>query len=161
MCHALASPQGLLQLHDRAPSVDSEGHTDCLPCGEVGIKRWGRSCRACLYMAIRCRGLAARPGQRWQLPGWLRSWPDVKSQGIVLKQAVALLLSGISTGHQLTLAEESWAGSDLIQLVTGTQACRELPAPPRHFKGGALGSLCLRCWFSSPGFSPRSHVEHL
>lgn len=161
MCHALASPQGLLQLHDRAPSVDSKGHMDCLPCGEVGIKCWGRSCRACLYTAIRHGALAARPGQRWRLPGWLRFWPDVKTQGIVLKQAAVLLLSGISTGHQLALAKESWAVSDLIQLVTGTRVCKELPAPLRHFKGGASGSVCLRCWFSSPGFSPGSHVEHL
>ncbi|KAI6079650.1 Zinc finger CCCH domain-containing protein 7B isoform X4 [Aix galericulata] len=30
-----ANSMGLLQPHDRAPSVDSKGHTDCLPCGEA------------------------------------------------------------------------------------------------------------------------------
>lgn len=34
-------------------------------------------------------------------------WPDVKAQEIMLKQAVVLLLSGISLGHRQTLAKES------------------------------------------------------
>ena len=87
--------------------MGSEGDMDCSPCGEVVIKCWGRSRRACLYMVIRCRGFTARPGQCLKLPGWLCFWPDAKAQEIMLKQAVVLLLSGISTGHQLTLAKES------------------------------------------------------
>lgn len=141
--------------------MGSEGDVDCPPCREVGIKCWDRSHRACLYMEIHCRGFAARPGQCLKLPSWLCFWPDVKAQEIMLKQAVVLLLSDISTGHQLTLAKESWAVSDLIWLVAGTRACGELPASPWQFGGVYFGSVCLRLWFSSPGFSPGSHIKHL
>lgn len=40
-------------------------------------------------------------------------WPFVKAQEIMLKQAVVLLLSSMSMGQQLTLAEENWTVSDL------------------------------------------------
>lgn len=118
--------------------MDSEGDVDCPPCGEAGIKRWGRSLKTCPYMEICCRGFAARPGQCSKLPGWLCFWPDVEAQEIMLKQAVSLHLSGISMGRQLTLAKESWAVSDLIWLVTGTQACGELPVSPWQFGGCIL-----------------------
>lgn len=141
--------------------MGSKGDIDCPPCGEAGIKCWGRSRRACLYMEVRCRGFAASPGQCLKLPGWLCFWPDVKAQEIMLKQAVVLLLSGISTGHQLTLAKESWAVSDLIGLVAGMQPCGELPASPCQLGGVHFGSVYLRLWFSSPGFSSGSHIKHL
>lgn len=79
---------------------------DCPLCREVGIKRWGKSHRACLYTEVHSQGFTARPGQCWKLPGCLCFWPDVKAQEIMLKQAVVLLLSGISSGHRLTLAKE-------------------------------------------------------
>lgn len=56
----------------------------------------------------------------------------------MLKQVVVLLLSGVSRGHPLTLAEESWAVSDLIWLVAGMWACREPPASLQQFGGCSL-----------------------
>lgn len=88
--------QEILKLCNRALSVHSKEDVGCPPCGEAGIKHWGSSCRACLYMEVRCRGLAVRPGQCWKLPGWLCSWPEVKMQEVMLKPALVLLPSGIS-----------------------------------------------------------------
>jgi len=131
--HSLASSRGgfLGCAAEPSPRVaGSEGDADCPPCREAGIKRWGRSRRACPYTEVRCRGFAARPGQCLKLPGWLCFWPDAKAQEITLEQVVVLLLSGILTGHQLMPAKESWAVSGLIWLVAGTWACGELPASP-------------------------------
>lgn len=86
------SQGGSLSCATELPAMGSKGDVDCPPCGEAGIKRWGRSCRACLYMEICCRGFAARPGQCLKLPGWLCFWPDVKAQEIMLKQVVVLLV---------------------------------------------------------------------
>lgn len=130
---------------------------DCPPCREMGIKLWGRSHRACLYMDIHCRDFTARPGQCWKLPGCLCFWPDVKAQKIMLKQAVLLLLSSISSGHQLTLAKESWFNL-ACRWHTGMLGAASISVASL---GVHFASLCLRLWFFSPGFSSDSHVKYL
>lgn len=133
----------------------------CPPCREAGIKHWGRCHRACLCAEICCEGFTARPGQCLKLPGWLCFWPDIKAQEIMLKQVVVLLLSGVSRGHQLTLAQESWVVSDLIWLVAGMPGVQGAAGISAAVWRMQFGFVCLRLWFSFPGFSSGSHVKHL
>lgn len=94
--HSLASSQGgSLGCVTELPPQVARGTWVALPAG-----KWVLSAGAGLTELVCTRRYAAGVSQS----RWLCFWPDVKAQEIMPNQTVVLLLSGISMGHQLTLA---------------------------------------------------------